>query len=176
MTHSPRRPPVSLRRLLLPVLLAFGCALSRPAAAETTIFIVRHAEKMDGAEKDPPLSVDGSERARVLRDMLRSVEVHALYSTNMKRTRDTLAPIAADRKLEISLYDYQNLAALAKELKERKDQNIVVSGHTNTVPALIKALGVERDIELVDADYDNLFVVTVDGEGPPRFLHLHFGY
>ena len=61
-------------------------------------------------------------------------------------------------------------------LKERKDQNIVVSGHTNTVPGLIRALGVERDVELVDADYDNLFVITVDGDGPPRFLHLHFGY
>ena len=176
MTHSFQGSPVPRRGLLLLVLVALACAVSRPAAAETTIFIVRHAEKMDGAEKDPPLSIDGSERARVLRDMLRSVDVHALYSTNMKRTRDTLAPIARDRKLEISLYDYQNLAALAKELRERKDQNIVVSGHTNTVPGLIRALGVERDIELVDADYDNLFVITVDGDEPPRFLHLHFGY
>jgi len=36
-------------------------------------------------------------------------------------------------------------------------------GHTDTLPGLIKALGVAADIKIEPQDYGNLFVVTAQG-------------
>lgn len=146
-----------------------------PAAAETTILVVRHAEKADPSATDPGLSPDGRERARVLRDMLRSVDLTAIYSTKYRRTIDTVTPCAESHKLNVEVRD-PDMKSLAEEiLVKQKDGTVLVAGHTNTVPALIKALGIDMEIDVADVEYDNLFIVSVDGDGRARLLRLHYG-
>ena len=38
--------------------------------------------------------------------------------------------------------------------------NVLVVGHSNTVPAVIKELGVAEPVSIAETEYDNLFVVT----------------
>jgi hypothetical protein len=50
--------------------------------------------------------------------------------------------------------------------------NVLVVGHSNTVPAVIKQLGVTVPVTIGESDYDNLFIVTTGAE--PRMIRLHF--
>jgi hypothetical protein len=49
---------------------------------------------------------------------------------------------------------------------------VMVVGHSNTIPELIKGLGIATPISLADDDYDNLFVIVFGQE--PRLLRLHY--
>src|ERR1700726_58877 len=70
------------------------------AAAQPTIFIVRHAEKAD-ATKDPDLSEAGRHRAEYLAKMLKDANISAIYATEFKRTQQTAAPLAKALSLSV---------------------------------------------------------------------------
>ena len=53
-------------------------------------------------------------------------------------------------------------------------QTVFVVGHSNTIPEIAKALGVSTPIPIADADYDNLFVLSMANDGPPALLQLHY--
>jgi len=50
--------------------------------------------------------------------------------------------------------------------------NVLVVGHSNTLPGVIKALGITEPVSIAEEDYDNLFVV-IRGE-KPSLLRLHY--
>ncbi len=45
-------------------------------------------------------------------------------------------------------------------------------GHSNTVPEIIKALGITTPLTLAEDAYDDLLLVVL--EQPPRLVHLHY--
>jgi 2,3-bisphosphoglycerate-dependent phosphoglycerate mutase len=66
-----------------------------------------------------------------------------------------------------------------KELVERlrKDhasQTVLLVGHSDTLPGLIKALGHPADIQLEPQDFGNIFVVTPKGDGAVSLLRLRY--
>jgi hypothetical protein len=75
-------------RLFLYFLLAFTIS-----SCGNTIYIVRHAEKESGIDpttmktiKDPPLSLQGQERALKLKEVLGGKGITHIFSTNTLRT------------------------------------------------------------------------------------------
>ena len=52
--------------------------------------------------------------------------------------------------------------------------NVLVIGHSNTVPDLLKRLGVKQAITIADSEYDNLFVVVRHGTGEPTLIRLRY--
>ena len=53
---------------------------------------------------------------------------------------------------------------------------VVISGHSNTVPALVEALGAGAVDPIVEAwEYDNLYVVAIKGAGEARVVTLKYG-
>ena len=77
-------------------------ALAVPAAAQQSIFVVRHAERADAApgasammDSDPDLSAAGKARAQSLASMLKDAKITAIYTTRYKRTKQTAEPLAA---------------------------------------------------------------------------------
>ncbi|GAC1369883.1 MAG: hypothetical protein NVSMB30_08020 [Hymenobacter sp.] len=67
----------------------------------TTVYLVRHAEKDSTSDPaDPTLSAVGQVRAEALRQLLARRRPAGLFTTDTKRTRATLAPLAAATKLE----------------------------------------------------------------------------
>ena len=60
-------------------------------------------------------------------------------------------------------------------LAKHRGYTILVVGHSNTVPALVAALGAPQPADICDAGYDNVFVVSVPASGPATVTRLHFG-
>jgi broad specificity phosphatase PhoE len=146
-----------------------GCLLlPAPVFAQQLIYVVRHAERADGgagvgqmaAEIDPLLSKAGEARAMKLAAMLADAGVTTIYATEYRRTQDTAKPLAAKRGLTVQSNPSRAGDALIEKLKkDHAGEVVLIVGHSNTIPALIKAF-VGQDISIRDDEYDNLFVVV----------------
>jgi phosphohistidine phosphatase SixA len=141
---------------------------------ETTVVVVRHAEKQ-GSEGDVDLSAAGVARSVRLQQTLDALDVQAVYTSEFRRTAATVAPLCQAKGLEPQVVP----AALARRLVDRireqhRGQTVVVAGHSNTVPKILRALGVTTPVEIGDDEYDHLFVVTLSADGV-RLLGLRYG-
>ncbi len=125
-------------------------------AQDFSVFVVRHAEKTVETS-NPSLSEKGVIRAKVLAEMLSKSNLEAVYSTPFKRTEQTVAPLASALNLSVQNYPAGGGEALAEQLKQA-GQSALVVGHSNTVPAIVRALGIEVE-NLTEKDYGDLFIV-----------------
>jgi len=136
----------------------------------TTVYIVRHAEKDSTSDAaDPTLSPLGLARAQALRQTLEKRHPAALFTTDTKRTRATLDPLAGALKLEPQVYDARRGRDLAdRVLKEYAGKSVVVVGHSNTILSLIDDFGAIPPVEEIGEDeYEYLFTVrTAEGMQP----------
>lgn len=162
-------------RLLVSIITLL--ALAAPAAAQQTVFIVRHAERADTSTggsammaTDPDLSEAGRARAQSLAAVLKDAKITAIFTTQYKRTRQTAEPLAKALGIEPTVVPSKDVAALVDKLKSGGDALVV--GHSNSVGQIIQQLGIADPVTLGDEDYDNLFIV-VRGE-KPTLIRLHF--
>ena len=150
-------------RALLVLLLACGPALAL-LAQDTVVILVRHAEKVSEAA-DAELSEQGHRRAEGLAALLTPRKPAALFSSDRKRTQQTLAPLAKVLGLAVQVRKAGEEAQLAAFLlKEWKGRTTVVCGHSNTVGPLAAALGFTQVFPEVKG-YDRYWVVKVDAQG-----------
>jgi len=136
------------------------------AAAQKMVILTRHAERADGqatmttgagAPADPQLSAAGEARAQKLAAMLADANITVMFTTEFRRTKDTAAPLAAKLKLTPEVVAASQAAAMIEKIRAHADDTVFVVGHSNTVPAIIKALG-GPDVTIGDSEYDNLFI------------------
>lgn len=144
---------------------------SAPAEAErgekvdaTVVFLVRHAEKADDGSDDPPLTPLGAARAESLVNLLRSVPLTHVHSTETMRTRDTARPVAEAKGLSILSYDAGELEDFAEILRSTAGMHLVV-GHSNTTPDLVEYLGGDPHGSIDDREYDRLYLLTLGAGG-----------
>ena len=167
------------------LVLAASAAAAPRTSAQEAIYIVRHGEPTGqgmlrrtpagGQPADPPLSTDGIARSYKLRDVLADAGVSHIFTSELRRTIETGAALAAVRHLTpvpVAASDAATLAARLAALGPH-DRALVV-GHSNTVPALLTALGVEAAVTIGEDDYDNLFIVVPQKEGRPVLLRLKY--
>ena len=167
---------MTLMRTVLVFLLFAGVAST--AAAQPTIFLVRHAERADAGTSgattmatDPDLSDTGRARAESLARMLKDAGVVAIYVTEFKRTQQTAAPLAKALGIEMITVPANAPTTLLDALKTARG-NVVVVGHSNTVPDVLRGLGVTSVVKIDDKEFDNLFVVTMGAK--PTMVRLRF--
>lgn len=167
---------VQLSTLLLVLLMNFFAAGSLHAQ-KTTIWIVRHGEKdtAQAQKQDPNLSEAGQQRAKDLFQKIGKEHPSVVYSTERKRTRQTVAHFPAAQQLVI--YDSKALPALAQKIRsENKGATVLVVGHSNSLLETIEALGGKRPVpELTEDDYDYLFKVVIDKKGEVKVRYQHYG-
>ena len=140
------------------------------ATAESTIFIVRHGERADSSN-DSDLSVAGRARAEALAKMLSDAKITAIYGTEFKRTQQTAAPLAKALGITVTTVQLKDKDALVAKLRALNGNALVV-GHGNTIPDLVKALGISEPINIGENDYDNLFEIVL--EEKPKLIRLHY--
>lgn len=160
------RITTSVRPLL--VLLAVhvaGAAVAEtePAAAPSTIFLVRHAEK-SAPKGDVPLSSQGHARAAALASMLRDAGVGHIYTSQMIRARQTAAPLERRLGLTASVVPVEDVDALVQKLKGLPGGSVaLVVNHSNTIPKVIEKLGGSKVSPIQENEYDRLIVLTRTG-------------
>jgi phosphohistidine phosphatase SixA len=136
-----------------------ACLLSIELCAQT-IFIVRHAEKMDES-RNPELSEVGKQRALNLAKHLRDAEIKRVYATEFKRTQMTAEPIAQKQEVAITAYAARDSFGLGNALLATPVNTLVV-GHSNTVNEVLKGLGIVGIKPLADDEYDRLIIVSLN--------------
>ncbi|MFQ5704239.1 MAG: phosphoglycerate mutase family protein [Gemmatimonadales bacterium] len=155
--------------------------ITTPSAAQqaTTVILVRHAEKESTAgERDPVLSAAGKARARELARVLAQTKISTIYSTPFHRTMNTAQPIAELLGLEVTTTPVsgtlvQDMARLLRE--DHAGETVLVVSHSNTVPAIMNALGAGPYEQLGEDEYDDLFVVTLSADGSASAVQLKYG-
>ncbi|MCA1560949.1 MAG: histidine phosphatase family protein [Acidobacteria bacterium] len=165
------------KRVVLSLVLVLMWVSS--AAAQATVFIVRHAERVVTKPPgtpytmiiDPDLSDAGRARAESLATLLKDAQITAIFATQYKRTQQTAAPMAKAAGLQVTIVHSDDVAGLIEKLKATAGNALVV-GHSGSVPKVVVALGVQTPVTLAETDYDNLFIVTRDAT--PRMLRLHY--
>jgi broad specificity phosphatase PhoE len=147
--------------------------------ATTTVIVVRHAEKEAEPAADPALTAEGSARAQALVQVVKDANVRAIISTGFARTRNTVAPTATTLGLVTEIVDARapdHVTSLAANVLARhRGETVLVVGHSNTVPAIVAALGAPRPANICDAEYDNVYVVTIPPAGAASVVHARYG-
>jgi phosphohistidine phosphatase SixA len=130
----------------------------------TTVVLVRHAEKTY-RNRDSDLSGIGRKRAEALVAELRPLAPEALYASSMRRTQQTLAPLAASLRLPVTVRPIGDEEAVAAEILARhRGGVVVVCGHSETLTRFVSALGWDGDFPVVQA-FDRIWTVTVPASG-----------
>ena len=135
--------------------------------AGTTVILARHAERLDQTT-DPPLNEVGMARAEALAQVLDTVRVDVVITTQLQRTRLTAAPFMTKRGLEPVVVATgpleQHVATVASLIRERyAGKTVLVVGHSNTIPAVARALGATSARPLADTEHGDLYIVRSDG-------------
>ena len=141
------------------------------ASAQPVVVIVRHAEKAANGGSDPDLSSAGRARADELARILKDSGITAIFTSEFKRTQETAAPIATSIGVTATVVAAKDTAALVAKLHQLSGNALVV-GHGDTIPNMIKALGINSPINIPDEDYSELLIVTL-GDNPHLF-RLHY--
>ena len=128
----------------------------------TTVIIVRHAEKEAVPPDDPPLSPEGILRAQTLAHVVANAGIDVIFATELQRTQATVAPAAVDYGIIPVIIPSINTGELVSAINsEHKGKEILVAGHSNTIPGILEAMGVPEPPVIADSDYDDLFVVHI---------------
>ena len=130
------------------------------ASAQPVVVIVRHAEKAANGGSDPDLSSAGRARADVLVRVLKDSGITAIFTSEFKRTQETAAPTATSIGVAATVIPAKDTAALVAKLHQLNGNALVV-GHGDTIPNIIKALGINSTINIPDEDYSELLIVTL---------------
>ena len=134
------------------------------------VFIVRHAEKASTSDKDPDLSLQGQKHADSL---VQDSQITSVVVTEFKRTQETAAPTAKAAHVSPTMIPASDVGALVEKLRALNGNALVV-GHGNTIPDLLKALGIATPVSIPEDDYSEIFVVLLGD--PPQLLRLHYPF
>lgn len=132
----------------------------------STFYFIRHAEKdrSNPEDADPELTQKGLGRAMHWAEILRDVELDAIYSTNYNRTSMTAAPTAVKQDVDVEYYD-PRIMDIEQFKANNTNKNVLVVGHSNTTPQFVNTiLGEDKYEAMSDDDNGSLFIVqTVNG-------------
>ncbi|MDR7333514.1 histidine phosphatase family protein [Roseateles asaccharophilus] len=155
--------------------LLTACLLTSPLVAQPDLVIlVRHAERATEPAGDPGLTPAGQQRAAALAQALAGLRVNAIVTTQYRRTRDTAAPLAQASGLQPLVVDAKagHVQAVADAVRAQTGVVLVV-GHSNTVPAVLAALGGPKLVDLCETSFHHVFTLQ---PGPQaRWAQFSYG-
>ena len=146
-------------KLLLTIFLVF----SIPENDCSTFYLIRHAEKVrtNKSDSDPALNEKGIIRAMNWKEYFIDKDISKIYSTNYKRTIETVKPIQEATGLATILYspssiDYKDF------ISSNKGEIVLIVGHSNTIPNFVNELINDQVYaQIDDLNNSNLYIVSL---------------
>lgn len=134
---------------------------------EITFILLRHAERFPSTKENnsnPELTPEGIKRSERLVETVRKYKPDQIFSTNLKRTRATVMPLAENLnekyRIQIQIYDYDEIEAFAEKLLKLDAKTVVIVGHNNTTPALVNLLlKQDKYKQFGESEYDKIIIV-----------------
>lgn len=148
-----------LKSLAVAIFIAFAAAA--PAAAQGAVYVMRHLNTPAG-QADPDLLPEGRRAAEALAGWFHAERPTAIYVTDYKRTRETVAPLAARLGLTPIVYDPRDTPGLVARIRAEHGPVLVV-GHSNTVPEIVAALGGTPPPALGHDDFGDIWRIAPGG-------------
>ena len=157
--------------------LFLACNAQKPAAPmSASVFVVRHAEKADPSDPDTPLSPAGEARAQALAAVLMGKGVHAVHATEFKRTQQTAGPTAQAAGVEVTVITNADRAVLLDRARTvAMGSAMLIVGHSNTVPDIVRELSGETVDGINENEFDNLYEVVFEADGRKRLVRSKYG-
>lgn len=155
----------SIKAVLAAALWGFASA-----ASAQTVVLVRHAEKAD-ASRDPTLSEAGTLRAQALATMFAATRPDLVIVSPLQRTRLTAEPTVLPVGVPLITIpldggvDAHVAAVVAVTREAGPDALVLIVGHSNTVPLIARALGVES-ADMPECEYDRITRIDLNGARP----------
>lgn len=135
-------------------------------SAQTTYFLIRHAEKdiSNPENRNPELTEDGIRRAEQWAQILDEYDVDFVYSTDFIRTIETAKPTAENSKTEIIIYNPSTIYS-DDFITKTKGKTTLIVGHSNSTPALVNTIiGKDKYPQLDESVYNKMYKVVIDGD------------
>jgi len=142
-----------------------------------TIYMVRHAEKDTSGTKNPMLTDQGMDRSYRLAQIFKGTRVDAVYSTLYNRTMHTVDSLVQMKGLSTNIYQPKDLKVIADQMMQDSTNSVfIVSGHSNTTPALSGVLMGEQQFKkgFDESDYENMLVYNKRADGNNELLKLKY--
>ena len=183
MTRQTIKPHSQVRPMLIGItlftILCGATAFGHSATSDqplTTIIFIRHADKkIEPDNPDPELSPAGQARAQEIARMFGDAGVGAIYATQFKRTQHTVKPLADKLGIPVTQVPAKNNAEVVKQIRAQHIGKVVfVAGHNNSVPEMIAALGGPQFPLIPETEYDNLYILTINGDGKTKLIKMKY--
>ena len=157
-----------------PILRILALTLLAGQLTAATVILVRHADRAGGMTGDVPLNERGKQRAESLSRLLADAGVSEIYVTDVQRTQQTAAPLAARLNLTPIVLPGANVNELVDRLKKLgPEKTVLVVGHSNTVPQIVEGMGGAVPA-ISETEFNRMLIVTTGG-GKPGVVTLRYG-
>ena len=168
-----RNRPIPRRWLpafLFTILLFVG--LNSQAYSKQAVYVIRHGEK-EQTGTDPALTEAGRQRAAAWAEMFQLIDLDIVLTSDALRTRETGGIIARSLGLPQKELPMQDVAGLTDLIEfDHEDDNVLIVGHTETIPQILTNLGSTEAVEVSKSDFANLFVVVRQETDAPQLIRL----
>lgn len=166
---------MQLKQIFLITILSVSAMGIKAQDELITFILVRHVEKVDNSA-DSDISQEGFDRAMRLAELLKETKLTHIYSSDFRRTRQTVKKIGEDHQLTTEIYNSKRVDDLAVNLKRLPEgSTVLVSGHSNTTPQLANLLLKKMTYKAFEeTDYGNIILVTIGKKQAAHSLLLRY--
>lgn len=159
--------------VLTAIVLWLVVSVSAGAQDNGVLFLIRHAERDASGGDAGLLNQTGEQRAQCLARTLDRAGITQIYTTEIKRTQQTAAPLAEELHLQPKIVAHDNVNELVKDLKAAGNAKVLVVAHADTLPKIIAQLGAGSlpESRSNEQNYDYLVIIRMR-DGKPQSLSV----
>lgn len=143
------------------LVMTTACTSFASRAVPGQVFVMRHLKAESGT--DPGLTAAGAAQAQLLAKRFdKRDRPTSIYVSKFRRTQETAAPLAAAAGIVPIIYDPADTPGLVQAVNARSG-NILVVGHSNTVPDIVEQLGGARPEPIAHDRHGDIWRITRPG-------------
>jgi broad specificity phosphatase PhoE len=172
-----------MKLITITVLVFILCSCSS-INSSTTIYMVRHAEKVIEENPDPSLTTDGFARAEDLKEALIDVSIDAIIVSDFQRTQLTAQPLADYLGIQLIVIPIQELGVeqyiqgVVDEINNTwSGKDVLVVTHNPLFQQIGQRLN-SPELPNIDDEtgYDHFFVITKSSNSSEKATLSHTRY
>ena len=101
--------------------------------------------------------------ARLFGSKVGSARIAAVFASDTRRAQRTAEPLAARLGVQVKTVPAGDVPGLLRQIRSQyRGRNVLVVGHSNTVPEIVRRLSRDGRVPPMGEDeYDTIYVVTV---------------